>query len=545
MFSFDSPDPDRIASPDPGQPAPVGEPSPPPWSGEPAAPRWSGEPAAPRSSEPAAPERSDEPITSPWSRESAAPPWSGEPGKLPASSGSGWPEPAAWSVDAAAGPPAAPAIWSVGPAASPDPLLWDQPTAVDTTPVRQPRKRRAGSRAVFVAAICMISGVTGAAAALGAVAVTGNSPVAAAPASTPNARDAAALTVPSATSNSAAAVGNEATTIQVAANVAPAVVTIQVTAQSTSRNSGPGGQGGQGGQTESGSGSGVIVRADGWILTNHHVVSTAKTVTVILADGRQFDGTVSGVDTLTDFALVKVDATDLPTATLGDSAAVQVGQTAIAIGSPLGEFPGSVTEGIVSGLDRTISVADAASQSGSSLRHLIQTDAAINPGNSGGALADSQGRIVGINTAEASQAQSIGFALPIDLAKPIIAQAEAGQAITRPWIGILYTDLDAQVAKDQNLGVNKGAFIHAVQGSTTPAVVAGSPAEKAGLKEGDIITALDDQAIDSTHPLDLLLLGKQPGDKVTLTVLRGASTVQIDLTLGTRPASLGVAGGLG
>jgi len=145
----------------------------------------------------------------------------------------------------------------------------------------------------------------------------------------------------------------------------------------------------------------------------------------------------------------------------------------------------------------------------------------------------------------ASRAPSSGCALPIALAKPIIAQAEAGQTITRPWIGILYRDLDAQVAKDNNLSVNRGAWIHKVQGSTTPAIVAGSPAETAGLKDGDIVTGLDGQAIDSTHPLDLLLLGKQPGDTVTLTVLRGASTTQIDLTLGTRPASLGVAGGLG
>jgi S1-C subfamily serine protease len=348
------------------------------------------------------------------------------------------------------------------------------------------------------------------------------------------------VTTPSATINPAAVSGQESTMIQIAATVAPAIVTIEVGSPSASSNNSV-----PGAQPASGTGSGVIISSDGWILTNHHVVSSAKTVTVILADGRQFEGTVKGVDTLTDFAIVKVDATGLPAATLGDSAGVQVGQTAIAIGNPEGEFPGSVTEGIVSGLDRSISVADAASQSGSTLRHLIQTDAAINPGNSGGALLDSQGNLIGINTAQASQAQSIGFALPIDLAKPIIVQAEAGQPITRPWIGILYRDLDAQVAKDNNLSVNQGAWIRKVQGSTTPAIVAGSPADTAGLKDGDIITALDTQTVDSTHPLDLLLLGKQPGDKVTLTVLRGASTTQIDLTLGTRPASLGVAGGLG
>jgi S1-C subfamily serine protease len=559
VFPADHPESDPAAVPDHGQPPPASPSS--PWSGEastppPASPSstWPANAARPAHASPSSPwsgySAASLPVPgSPWSRDAAAATSSGslspsEPGPSADSTAAHWPyRPAA---ERPAEAPASP----LDRGSADDLAIWDHPTAtgVGTAPVAPVRRRRAPSRVVFVAAICLISGVTGAAAALGAVAVTGSSPARGAPAAAAaNAQNAAAIstpsatsTTPSATSNSAAAGSEEATTIQIAATVAPAVVTIQVGSQPTSSNNSP-----LGGRQPSGSGSGVIIKADGWILTNHHVVSDAKTATVILADGRQFDGTVKGVDTLTDFALVKVDANDLPTATLGDSASVQVGQTAIAIGSPLGEFPGSVTAGIVSGLDRTISVADAASQSGSALRHLIQTDAAINPGNSGGALLDSQGRVIGINTAEASQAQAIGFALPIDLAKPIIAQAEAGQTITRPWIGIVYRDLDAQVAKDQSLSVNQGAWIHRAQGSTTPAVVAGSPAEKAGLTDGDIITGLDGQSIDSTHPLDLLLLGKQPGDTVALTVLRGNSTTQIDLTLGTRPASLGLAGGLG
>ena len=291
-----------------------------------------------------------------------------------------------------------------------------------------------------------------------------------------------------------------------------------------------------------GTGSGVIIDPSGLILTNRHVAGDATSVTVTLADGRQFPGKTVGVDTLTDFAFVKIDATDLPTATLGDSSGLQVGQLAIAIGDPLGQFPGSVTTGIVSGLDRTIDVASETGGAGTTLRHLIQTDASINPGNSGGPLLDGDGKVVGIDTATSASAQGIGFALPIDLAKPIITQVLAGKPIERPWIGIQYLGLDAQSAKDNKLTVNNGAWIHSesATGSTTnpSPVVAGSPAETAGLKDGDIIVSLDGQAIDGQHQLDMLLLQHAPGDKVTLSVLRDGKTISIDLTLGTRPAGL-------
>ena len=173
----------------------------------------------------------------------------------------------------------------------------------------------------------------------------------------------------------------------------------------------------------------------------------------MLADGRTFDGTVAGIDTYTDLAFVKIDATGLPTAQLGDSSALQLGQLAVAMGDPLGQFPGSVTSGIVSGLDRTVVVSDQTGSNPNRLVHLIQTDAAINPGNSGGPLLDGDGKVIGIDTAEAGSAQGIGFAIPIDLAKPIITQVQAGKDIARPWIGIRYQPLDAQIAKDNKLSV--------------------------------------------------------------------------------------------
>ena len=177
------------------------------------------------------------------------------------------------------------------------------------------------------------------------------------------------------------------------------------------------------GQTPTGIGSGIIFNSNGWILTNHHVVADGGTLTVELSDGRSYPATVYGIDTLTDLAIVKVDATGLPTAPLGDSSALRAGDTTIAIGDPLGTYQGTVTTGVVSGLGRTIDLSTG------SLDDLIQTDAAINPGNSGGPLLDSAGDVIGINTATAGSAQGIGFAIPINLAKAIMDQALAGQQL--------------------------------------------------------------------------------------------------------------------
>jgi S1-C subfamily serine protease len=351
------------------------------------------------------------------------------------------------------------------------------------------------------------------------------------------------------TPSTSQATGDNEIIIGVVERVAPAVVTINVTTNATESQF-PGGNGPQG-FVQQGTGSGVIIEPDGLILTNHHVVEDADTVNVVLADGRTFDGTVAGIDTYTDLAFVRVDATGLPTAELGDSSAIRIGQLAIAMGDPLGEFPGSVSAGIVSGLDRSVVVADMSSGGATRLNHLIQTDAAINPGNSGGPLLDGDGKVVGIDTAQAGSAQGIGFAIPIDLAKPIIEQVKAGQDIARPWIGIYYQPLDAQVAQDNSLDVTDGAWIHVStegqaegegqgegQGQTQvpDAIVADSPAADAGLKAEDIVTAIDGQAIDREHPLDLVLLTHAPGDTVTLTVLRDGASQSIEVTLGTRPA---------
>jgi S1-C subfamily serine protease len=289
-----------------------------------------------------------------------------------------------------------------------------------------------------------------------------------------------------------------------------------------------------GNQLVQGVGSGIIYDSDGWILTNRHVVAGADRVDVELQDGRVFeDQKVYGIDTLTDLAIVKIDGTDLPVAPIGDSSTLKAGQLAIAIGSPLGEFTNTVTSGVVSALGRDIQVADEQTGQPRQLRNLIQTDAAINPGNSGGALLDSGGNVVGVNTAVAGRAQGIGFAIPINIAKPIMQQALAGEELARPWIGIYYEVIDKQLAKDEDLPIDYGALVR--RADNEPPVVPDSPAADAGLREGDIVTSVEGQRVDGAHALDDILSQYKPGDEVGMEVLRDGRTLQVTVTLGTRP----------
>jgi len=324
--------------------------------------------------------------------------------------------------------------------------------------------------------------------------------------------------------------------IDVAAKISPAVV--RITAEGTNTN----GLGTQIPQT--GVGSGVIYDASGWILTNRHVVTNdsaqiAAKLTVELKDGRQFDGRVYGVDTLTDLAIVKIEATGLPTAPIGDSSALKVGQLVVAIGSPLGTYSNSVTSGIVSAKGRTITVDGPPV---SQLTNLIQTDAAINPGNSGGPLLDAAGNVIGINTAIAANSNGIGFAIPINIARPIMQQALAGQKLARPYVGIRYEAIDLQLATTDKLPVNQGAIVRAgpaANGQPNDAVVPGGPADRAGIHEGDIIVSVEGQAIDTEHPLDAVLSQFAPGQTISMTILRSGSQQKVSVTLGTRPANLG------
>ena len=324
--------------------------------------------------------------------------------------------------------------------------------------------------------------------------------------------------------------GESSAVITVAAKLSPAVVKISVDGQTTDPFGG-------GTSPTEGIGAGVIYDANGWILTNRHVVTGSTKLTVELKDGRTFDGTVYGVDTLTDLAIVKVDATGLPVAPIGVSDGLKVGQSLIAIGNPLGTYAFSVSAGILSGKWRDMMINEG-TLGNVRLNNLLQTDAAVNPGNSGGPLADVSGNVIGINTAIATDANGIAFAIPIDIARPIMNQALRGEALSRPWIGIRFESINAQVKQDLKLTQADGALVTATN-TTDPSVVPGGPADKAGVKDGDIITALNGVKVDAEHPLDVLTVTQfATGDTIKVDIVRSGVAQTLSLTLVTRPPNL-------
>jgi 2-alkenal reductase len=326
----------------------------------------------------------------------------------------------------------------------------------------------------------------------------------------------------------AVTIDESSATINVAAEVSPAVVRITVQGSSDAGNLGV--------IPETGVGSGVIYDSDGWILTNRHVVEGGSQFEVELKDGQVLSGEVYGIDTLTDLAIVKVDATGLPTAAIGISDALEVGQLVIAIGSPLGTYSNSVTSGIVSAKGRTITTEGSSRP----LTNLIQTDAAINPGNSGGPLLDADGNVVGINTAIATNSNGIGFAIPIDVARPIMDQAVAGEPLARPYLGIQFVSITRQLAEEEDLPVQAGALVGGrnQNDQPVPGVQEGTPADEAGIEDGDIIVSVEGKVIDDGHPLDATLAQFSPGDTVSVDLLRNGERMTLEVTLGTRPSDL-------
>ena len=290
----------------------------------------------------------------------------------------------------------------------------------------------------------------------------------------------------------------EGTVIRVARQVSPAVVTVRQ----------PGGLG-----------SGVIIRQDGVILTNAHVVGNARRVNVSLADGRELQGEVLGRDPTVDIAVVRIAARDLPVAPVGDSDRLEVGQAAIAIGNPLG-LERTVTSGVVSAVDRTLR--------GTGLDGLIQTDAAINSGNSGGPLLDSQGRVIGINTAVLGgdprrPATGLGFAVPINLASDVAGQILTTGRVLRAYLGIQHSDLEPEMAAQFRLPVREGLIVRLVG--------RGSPAEAAGLRPGDIIIRIDETPITQGGDLSRVLRDRRPGSTVTISVIRQSGPATLRATL--------------
>jgi S1-C subfamily serine protease len=287
---------------------------------------------------------------------------------------------------------------------------------------------------------------------------------------------------------------------------------------------------------EVGGGSGFIVSSDGLIVTNKHVVSdTTADYTVLLNDGKKYTAKVLARDPVQDLALIKINATNLPTVTLGNSNGVELGQTAIAIGNALGEFRNTVSVGVISGLARTIT-ASGATYGTETIQGVMQTDAAINPGNSGGPLLNLEGDVIGINTAIVSGAQNIGFTIPINQAKRDIESVQKSGVIQTPYLGVRYLTVTADMAKAQNLSADHGALLRG--DDTGPAVVPGSPAAKAGLQAEDIILEVGGTSVDATNTLISLIDQYNVGDTVTLKVQRGNQILNIPVTLAERPSTL-------
>ncbi|MGC9598827.1 MAG: trypsin-like peptidase domain-containing protein [Minisyncoccia bacterium] len=287
---------------------------------------------------------------------------------------------------------------------------------------------------------------------------------------------------------------------------------------------------------EVGGGSGFIISSDGLILTNKHVVSdTSASYTVITNDGTKYNATVLARDPNQDLTVVKIKATGLPTVTLGDSDSLELGETAIAIGNALGEFSNTVSVGVISGLARTVTASAPDTGAQETIQGVIQTDAAINPGNSGGPLLNLRGEVIGINTAIASNAENIGFAIPVNRAKHDISSVQATGQLQTPYLGVRYLTITPDVATQQKLPVGYGAL---VRGSETgPAVESNSPAAKAGIQAEDIILSVNGQKIDSSHDLGTVISQFNVGDTVTIVANRGGQQVTLTATLAQRPTS--------
>jgi S1-C subfamily serine protease len=272
-------------------------------------------------------------------------------------------------------------------------------------------------------------------------------------------------------------------------------------------------------------GTGFVISPDGVIVTNNHVVEGAHQIQAVFSDGTTRDATVLGHDPSSDLAVVKVDASGLQTIQLGDSDQVQVGDDVVAIGNALALQGGlTVTRGIISGLHREVGT-----NTGSALSDVLQTDAAINPGNSGGPLVDAQGRVIGINTAIADpgSAQNVGFAIPISNAKAVIDLLRQGQ---RPaLLGVKTIDVDQAKVGGQTVAVDQGAYVQDV--------TSGSPAAKAGIHPGDVVTAVDGKKIVSAAALGGAIREHKPGDAVTIELDRKGETVTITATLAETPSS--------
>lgn len=318
----------------------------------------------------------------------------------------------------------------------------------------------------------------------------------------------------------------EATVSSVFENVSPSVVSIVTSLNSTDTEGFWGSSYG-----EQAAGTGIIVSKDGYVLTNKHVIEDAKSIQILSSSGKVYDDVgIVGVDPLNDIAFLKIDGvTDLPVATLGDSTTLKIGQRVIAIGNSLGQYQNTVTSGIISGTNRPIEAATDNNGGTELLTDLIQTDAAINPGNSGGPLLNATGQVIGINTAIAEDAEGIGFAIPINSTKGILKQILDGGSFQRAYLGVQYVSNSPEVAQKYDLPVAYGAYVYASSGAV---VESGGPADKAGIKKGDIILSVNGVDVGARGSVASLISEYAPGDVVELKVQTGGDVRTVKVTLG-------------
>jgi len=270
-----------------------------------------------------------------------------------------------------------------------------------------------------------------------------------------------------------------------------------------------------------GAGSGVIITSDGYIVTNNHVVDNASEIEVVLSDNRSFEAEVVGVDKSTDLAVIKVDQSSLPAINYGNSESINIGEWVLAIGNPY-EFRSTVTAGIVSAKGRNINILGG----GSSIESFIQTDAAVNPGNSGGALVNLNGELVGINTAIASPSGAFAgysFAVPVTLVKKVVGDLIEYGKVQRALLNIQIGDVNAQVAEQFDLDVLRGVYVSRVMD--------GGAADRAGIEQGDVITAIDGKAVDNVAQLQEAVAIKRPGDKIMVEFIRDGRNKEVEATL--------------
>lgn len=311
------------------------------------------------------------------------------------------------------------------------------------------------------------------------------------------------------------------TVAAVTAKVNPSVVSIITNSQVQSYYSLP---------ELSGAGTGIIISEDGFVMTNSHVVENTDSVAVITSDGTTYDQVkIIGSDPLNDVAFLKIsNVSNLTAAQLGDSSIVKIGQKVVAIGNALGEYQNTVTSGIISGKGRPVTASSGIGQNTETLTDLLQTDAAINSGNSGGPLVNMSGQVIGINTAVVTDANGIGFAIPINSTKGVLASVLENGTVTRAYLGVNYLTITPSVASKYNLPVTKGAYVYSDNNNP---VVSGSPADKAGIKTGDIITKVNDLSVGDQGGVASLIGEYRPGDTVLLSVMRNKETKLIKVTL--------------